>query len=137
MKKVIFGLLLTITFIGYRNIANALKLNFQTRAHGVNCEKDRGLCIQVEISPAEIAALGLLKAWQADATCTGSFLNLKTTELETPWGGNDFIVDSDIKLSDVTAQYLGYKSITIKKGTYFIDFSKNNLGDLKLNVVTQ
>jgi len=140
MKKMMmtFMFMMGVTFLTQE--MQAARLVFQTRAHGKDCEKERGLCISVELSLSEISnilALLVPKAgWVADGTIDGHSLVLTTVGLGTPWGGDDFVVDGDVKLPDAVASALGYKSVTIKAGTYMLDFSKNKLGDVRLNVMT-
>jgi hypothetical protein len=136
MKKIILSILFVLGAALTSNEMYAAKLYFQTRAHGKDCDKDRGLCIMIEIEIKEILDLIPPKAWSAEGQCDGRSLGLHTTAIGTPWGGTDFVVDGDIKLSSEVSSALGYHSVTIKAGTYRIDFSNNKLGDVTLNVVT-
>lgn len=138
MKKLLICLAVAVFSNAITNEAYAIKLHFQTRAHGKDCDKDRGLCIYIEVDVKEILVLtGLPKALQTEAVCNGQTLTLTTTAIGTPWEGNDFIVDGNIKLSDEVSNALGYNSVTILSGKYNIDFTRNKLGNISLQVKTE
>lgn len=140
MKKLItMAVLITALTCSFVKESSALKLVFQTRAHGKDCDKDRGFCFALELDTQEILALiNLLQKnqWTADVSCNGNELSIKTLALEHPWSGEDFTVDSDIKLPTSIAEKLGYHSIVLKSGVYPIDYANNKQGDIKIQVVT-
>ena len=60
-------------------------------------------------------------------------------EMETALGERaaSVPIDQDLALDAATARGVGFKSVIVKKGDYKIDYSKNKLGSLVLNVETR
>jgi hypothetical protein len=46
-------------------------------------------------------------------------------------------IDEDIVLDDATSHALGYKQVTVKKGTYQVDYSRNPNGSVDLDVAAR
>ena len=46
-------------------------------------------------------------------------------------------IDQDMELDAATSKALGFKAVVLKRGDYKIDYSKNKLGALVLNVETR
>jgi len=114
---------------------NRIRIIFGTRSHpngdGTGCEGEKGICVIITRG----GALSGERLGSGEISEENGRLYLNITRDPSPATDdeNTFLVAQDKMLPTEVAQELGYNRVTIRKGTYRLDKSKNPLGDVYLN----
>ncbi len=134
--------------LGYEHVtlkAGSYPVDYSTNPHGVvkpeafargiiitidcrrHCTGGFGFCgITIEPS-ASAAAVQTVATWDQGQLHLG-FLS------DPPGKTNVLVIDDDIVLNSTTAQALGYQQVTIRAGSYPVDYSTNPHGEVIPNV---
>lgn len=112
-----------------------IRIIFGTRSHpsadGKGCEGDKGLCFIVSRNDKTMdPQAGLADIEVRDGKIFWNIVQDPEPALDYE---NTFYVYEDKVVPADIAQELGYSSITIRKGEYRLDKSKNRLGSILLN----
>lgn len=114
---------------------NRIRIIFGTRSHpngsGDGCEGEKGICLIITRG----GALSSERLGSGEISEENGRLFLNITEDPSPAMDDEktFLVAEDKVLPEDVAQELGYNRVTIRKGTYRLDKSKNPLGSVYLN----
>ena len=114
---------------------NRIRIIFGTRSHpnssGDGCEGEKGICLIITRGGA--SASDRLGSGEISEEYGRLFLNITEDPSPAMEHENSFLVAEDKTLPKELARELGYERVTIRKGTYRLDKSKNPLGSVYLN----
>jgi len=114
---------------------NRIRIIFGTRSHpngdGTGCEGEKGICVIITRG----GGLSSEKMGSGEISEENGRLYLSITEDPSPAmdDENTFLVAQDKVLPTEVARELGYNRVTIRKGIFKLDKSKNPLGNVYLN----
>ncbi|MBK7966614.1 MAG: hypothetical protein IPK10_15970 [Bacteroidetes bacterium] len=140
-KKIIFilGIFAFLSLESYAQNAERIRFVFCTRskpaANGDGCDGEKGLCIRFFSSSKTI---GTGEGIAEVQTIRGQLqLNIITDNSPAEENENTFYVYEDKILPQEIAEQLGFSRVTIRKGEYRLDKSRNRLGTVMLNAIFQ
>ncbi|CAN5501295.1 hypothetical protein BH11BAC2_BH11BAC2_01920 [soil metagenome] len=144
-RKIIFLIALVVGFCAiasttiYAQSNDRIKIIIGLRSHanwlGYDCEGNKGMCFAVNVFNRNV---NISNSGIGEISITGDKMLLNILEDSSPATNSEnyFYVYEDKILESAIAEQLGYTTITIKKGTYPLNKSKNRFGSVELNVVT-
>lgn len=140
-KKIIFilGIFAFLSLESYAQNAERIRFVFGTRskpaAIGDGCDGEKGLCIRFFSSSKTV---GTGEGIAEVQTVRGQLqLNIISDTSPAEENENIFYVYEDKTLPQEIAEQLGFSKITIRKGEYRLDKSRNRLGTVMLNAIFQ
>lgn len=114
---------------------NRIRIIFGTRSHpngsGDGCEGEKGICLIITRGGA--SSSDRLGSGEISEEYGRLFLNITEDPSPAMDHENTFIIAQDKSLPKEVAEEMGYSRVTIRKGTYRLDKSKNPLGSVYLN----
>lgn len=114
---------------------NRIRIIFGTRSHpngsGDGCEGEKGICLIITRGGA--SGSDRLGTGEISEEYGRLFLNITEDPSPAMDHENSFLVAEDKELPKELVKELGYSRVTIRKGTYRLDKSKNPLGSVYLN----
>ncbi len=141
IKKIIFilGIFAFLSIESYAQNAERIRFVFGTRskpaAIGDGCDGEKGLCIRFFSSSKTI---GTGEGIAEVQTVRGQLqLNIISDTSPAEENENIFYVYEDKILPQEIAEQLGFSKVTIRKGEYRLDKSRNRFGTVLLNAIFQ
>ena len=140
-KKIIFilGIFAFLSLESYAQNAERIKFVFGTRskpaAVGDGCDGEKGLCIRFHGRTKTVeTGEGIAEVQTVQGQLEFNIINDSSPAEENE---NIFYVYEDKILPQEIAEQLGFSKVTVRKGEYRLDKSRNRLGTVMLNAIFQ
>lgn len=131
VAMVMLTVLPTANPVGHGNaaafISVKLTFNFGKRTNTGTCGPGRGICSIV---------LGVARSGSVEGTVTPVGSDKMNVVFESNLVDRTLDLAENIVLDEAVARKLGFKSVTVLKGTYSFDSSKGKFGGTTLNIKT-